>query len=128
MEDQLPDLPTLAPGLGVLGLLMWFLIRVMRQSSGDRSGYEKAIADLATRHDTQIAEVRKQHDDQIAELRQQHTDQIADLRGQVTILRQEVADLRTEVERQRALRWAAEETAARYRRQLGLPAEEVPGG
>lgn len=115
MEELLPNLPTLAPGLGVLGLLSWLLIRVMRVSSADRSGYDRALADL-----------RKQHDAQIAELRQHNGEQIADLRGQMKVLREEVAELRSEVETQRRARWRAEDAAARYRRQLGL-AEEANG-
>lgn len=102
------DLPTFLPSVGVLGLLAWLLIHVMRQASGDRGGYQRAIKDLREDHAAEIKEMSARHDAQITDLRTQ----IAGLRG-------EVAELRTELEAERRARWEAEDTAAHYRRLAG---------
>lgn len=128
MEELLPDLPALAPGLGVLGLLGWLLVRVMRQSSSDRSTYQTDLAALRKYHSEALAAQATRHDGQIAELRQHQGEQMADLRGQVRVLREELAELRTELDQQRRARWRAEDAAARYRRQLGLAPEEAIDG
>lgn len=125
MEELLPDLPALAPGLGVLGLLGWLLVRVMRQSSNDRSTYQADLAALRRHHAETLAAQATRHDGQIAELRQHQGEQIADLRGQVKVLREELAELRAELETTRRARWRAEDAAARYRRQLGIAPEEA---
>jgi Skp family chaperone for outer membrane proteins len=118
--DLLPDLPGLAPPLGVVVVLGWILVRVMRQSSQDRDGYRAAIDQLAARHDREIAALREHHDTVIADLRAQCAEQITGLRAEVVTLRQELADLRVELDQERRTRHKAEDDAARWRRQVDL--------
>jgi len=111
--EFLSDLPALVPSVGVLGLLAWLLIHVMRQASGDRGGYNSAVSALREQHATEIREMTARHDAQIADLRQQ-----------VTALRGEVHDLRVRLEDERQSRWAAEDAVARYRRLTGRDVDE----
>jgi len=99
------DLPALVPSVGVLGLLAWLLVHVMRQASGDRGGYNAVISGLREQHATEIREMAARHDAQIGDLRQQ-----------VTGLRSEVGDLRVQLEQERKARHDAEDAAARLRR------------
>ena len=127
MEELWPTLPSLTPGLGAAALLGWLLVRFWREARQERAAYQQAIAELRAEHATLMREQAARHDAQIAELRQQQATQISDLRGEVTVLRSELTQLRGEVEEQRRARWRAEDAAAHYRRQLGMPPDaEVP--
>lgn len=107
------DLPTFLPSVGVLGLLAWLLIHVMRQASGDRGGYQQAISDLREDHAAEIKEISARYDAQIT-----------DLRGQLKELRAEVADLRDALEAERRARHEAEDQAVHYRRLAGETDDE----
>ena len=102
------DLPAVVPSIGVLGLLVYLLIHVMRQASGDRGAYQAALSGLREQHVVEIKEMVTRHDAQMSDLRQQ-----------MTGLRAEVGDLRARLEDERQARWQAEDAVARYRRLTG---------
>lgn len=104
---NIPDLWPVIPSAGVLGLLAWLIIHIMRQSRDDRSDYAGALA-----------AIREQNAAEIKRLTERHDEQIKDLRNEVSSLRSEVADMRAQLEAERKARWEAEDSAARYRRQL----------
>lgn len=95
--DQIPPLVTTGvPSLGVLGLLAWLVIKVMRQSSADRNSYDQQLSAITDRYDKAIE----------------------DLRGQLSDLRGELREVRRELEEERSRRHAAEDEAAALRRRL----------
>lgn len=110
-----PNLPAVGSFFGVLGLLAWLIIHLMRQNAGDRGGYQKAIAELRQQHAAELEEITARHDAQIT-----------DLRSQINILRAEIADLRTQIEDERRARHAAEDLAAHYRRIAGGDEPDEP--
>ena len=100
------DLQLLGTG-GVAGVLVIVIIYLLRQNFADRRQYQ-----------THIAEVEQRTSDAIAKSDAQH-------QGEITALRTEVGELRTELEKERRARWAAEDDAAKYRR---LHEATQPGG
>lgn len=113
--DLLSEWPTVVPSMGVLGVLVWLIIHLMRQSSGDRGDYQQ-----------QLILIRQQHSVELTELAARYDTQMTDLRKSVGVLRAEVADLKQRIEDERKARWFAEDTAARFRRMVN--GDVVEGG
>lgn len=98
MGDALPDLPGLAQaGLGA-GLLVVLYLKLLVHHRQDRNEGRAERAALVKAHKAELAEARS-----------------------------EIADLRQQLDAQRRRTWAAEDAAAKYRRQLGLPHLGVDG-
>jgi TolA-binding protein len=125
---ELPEWSTLIPGAGFFGLLVFLVLHLMRQASGDRGDYQSVLRDLRRQHADEMKEEREQHADDIREITARHDAQIQDLRSQIGVLRAEVIDLREDVEAERKARWAAEDAAARYRRMIDGGGDAVEGG
>lgn len=115
---DLTELPVVVPSGGILVVLVYLIIHVMRQSSSDRGDYHDAVIELREQHVEEINELTARHSADMGALREQHLGQIEDLRLQVETLRGEVADLRNQIEAERRARWQAEDSAAKYRRLL----------
>jgi TolA-binding protein len=116
---ELPEWSTLIPGAGFFGLLVFLVLHLMRQASGDRGDYQSVLRDLRKQHADEMKEEREQHADDIREITVRHDAQIQDLRSQIAVLRAEVIDLRTDVEEERQLRHKAEDELWKIRRQNG---------
>ena len=125
---ELPEWSTLIPGAGFFGLLVFLVVHLMRQASGDRGDYQQVLRGLREQHTAELKEEREQHTDEIRRLTVRHDAQIQDLRSQIGVLRAEVIDLREDVEAERKARWAAEDAAARYRRMIDGGGDAVEGG
>jgi uncharacterized protein YlxW (UPF0749 family) len=97
--------PTILGTGGVAVVLASVIAYLLRQNHLDRRQYQ-----------THIAEVEKRTAEAIAKSAARSEAEIAGLRT-------EVHQLRTELEHERRLRWAAEDDAAKYRRlhELGAP-------
>lgn len=100
------DLQLLGTG-GVAGVLVVVIIYLMRQNHADRKQYQEHIASVEKSTAAAIAKAEARSD------------------GEIAGLRREVGELRTELESERRLRWAAEDDAAKYRR---LHEAAKPGG
>lgn len=109
---ELPDLPAVGSFFGVLTLLVWLIVRLMRQASGDRGDYQQVLAS-----------VREQHASTMADMIDRHDREIGNLRNEVQHLREELDEMRQQLQEERRGRWKAEDKVAYYRRILG----EVPG-
>lgn len=95
-------------GTGGVGVtLLAVVIYLLRQNYADRRQYQ-----------THIAEVEQRTADAI-------TKSEARAEAEIGTLRTEVRELRTELDKERRLRWAAEDDAAKYRR---LHEAAQPGG
>jgi outer membrane murein-binding lipoprotein Lpp len=125
---EIPEWSTLIPGAGFFGLLVFLVVHLMRQASGDRSDYQQVLRGLREQHADEMREERLGHAAEIRELTARHDAQIQDLRSQIGVLRAEVIDLREDVEQERQARWAAEDAAARYRRMITDGGDAVEGG
>jgi outer membrane murein-binding lipoprotein Lpp len=125
---ELPEWSTLIPGAGFFGLLVFLVLHLMRQASGDRGDYQQTLRGLREQHADEMREERLGHAAEIRELTARHDGQIQDLRSQIGVLRAEVIDLREDVEAERKARWAAEDAAARYRRMIDGGGDAVEGG
>lgn len=99
--------PVLVPSGGVLIVLVWLIIHLVRQASGDRGDYQE-----------QLRALREQHASEIQGLTSRHDSQMKDLRDQITTLRSEVKELRGQIEQERRARWEAEDAAAKWRRKV----------
>lgn len=95
--DSLLEIPGALGGFGALGLLVWWGLRLMRQGAEDRQGAA----------------------DQLTAERAQHTKIVAE-KDQL------IAELQRMLEAERREKWAAQDSAAVYRRRLGL--DEVDTG
>ena len=99
--------PQLLGTAGVAGVLVVVIGYLLRQTFAVRRQYQNHIAEVETRTAAAIAKAEQRSD------------------GEIAALRTEVRDLRTELESERRLRWAAEDDAAKYRR---LHEAAQPGG
>jgi len=125
---EIPEWSTLIPGAGFFGLLVFLVVHLMRQASGDRGDYQQVLRSLREQHTVELKEEREQHSSEIRDITVRHDAQIQDLRSQIGVLRAEVIDLREDVEAERQARWAAEDAAARYRRMINGGGDAVEGG
>lgn len=100
------DLQLLGTG-GVAGVLVVVIIYLLRQNFADRRQYQTHIDEVEKRTAAALAK---------SEARSE---------GEIAALRTEVRELRTELEQERRMRWAAEDDAAKYRR---LHEAAQPGG
>jgi TolA-binding protein len=125
---EIPEWSTLIPGAGFFGLLVFLVIHLMRQASGDRGDYQQTLRGLREQHADEMREERLGHAAEIREITARHDAQIQDLRSQISVLRAEVIDLREDVEAERKARWAAEDAAARYRRMVNGGGDAAEGG
>lgn len=90
----------------MLGLLVFLLIRVMRQSSSDRGDYQQQLNTLREAHAVQLREITARYDGLLNSLEHR-----------IEVLEAQLADVRQQVELERKARWEAEDAAARYRRE-----------
>lgn len=97
---------TAGPQLGITGALVVVIGYFMRSNRSDRKQAETAMAARDAGHSEQVRALRAELDE----------------------VKAEVKALRLELETERRARWRAEDSAALYRRQLGLGPEEAPGG
>jgi hypothetical protein len=105
--------PVLVPPGGVLVALIFLIIHLMRQQSGDRGDYQR-----------QLIALRRQHSEEIEKLITRHDRQITDLRLQLGVSRAEVVEYQETVEGERRARWKAEDSAAKYRRMMEQSSRE----
>jgi outer membrane murein-binding lipoprotein Lpp len=125
---EIPEWSTLIPFGSFFGLLVFLVLHLLRQGSGDRSDYQRVLREQRQQHADEMKEERDQHADDVREITARHDAQIQDLRSQIGVLRAEVIDLREDVEQERQARWAAEDAAARYRRMINGGGDVVEGG
>ena len=108
-----PSLMTLLPTSGVAGVLVVVIVYLLRQNHIDRVQYRADVAAGDARH---VAEVTALH--------LQHASDIEEVRKEIAAMRKVSEQALAETEEERRKRWAAEELAARYRRQLDGVREE----
>jgi biopolymer transport protein ExbB/TolQ len=113
VEAVEPDLAALTSVGGLVGpgsifvLMLVLLVRNMRQNTVDREQYRQ-----------HIVQVQQDAADHAAEREEAHRQAIIEFKEEVRQLRVELRASREEAEAERRARWAAEDTAAEYRRQL----------
>lgn len=105
--------PVLVPSGGVLVVLVFLIVHLTRQQSGDRGDYQRQLIGL-----------RKQHVEEIEKLNTRHDRQITDLRLQLGVSRAEVVECQEVIETERRARWKAEDSAAKYRRMMEQSSRE----
>lgn len=113
--DPILPIAELAPALGAAALLGVLLLRFWRQNSADR-----------TAHNEEVSRIHLQHAEYVRGLVAQHGAEVARLREEIDNMTVTKDRLRANVERERELRWAAQEEAAQLRRQYGV-ASGAPG-
>jgi hypothetical protein len=99
--------PVLVPSGSALVVLVFLVVHLLRQQSGDRGDYQRQLIGL-----------RKQHSEEIEKLTTRHERQVTDLRLQLGVSRAEVVECHETIEEERRARWSAEDSAAKYRRMM----------
>lgn len=101
-----------ASALGALGsgsvvtALVVTIFYLLRQNHTDR-----------TQSLGQITRMHKEHADEIARISQAHASQMEEVREQVAALESKITEALAKYEAERDLRWKAEDSAAKWRRQ-----------
>lgn len=100
--DILSLVPAGSTGLTLLAVVVYF----MRQNHLDRKQYRDDVAAIEARHMVEITAMNARH-----------TTEMQAVSEKLTKLEQSNARVLGELEAERKLRWAAEDDAAKYRRQ-----------
>lgn len=107
-----PSLAALLPTGGVASVLVVVIVYLLRQNATDRRDGRAALKAAQEQH---VAEVKA--------LEERHVAELAGVRKELGNLATQVKDTLEQFERERRLRWRAEDRAADYRRRL---AQYVP--
>lgn len=100
-------LTSLIPTGGIASVLVIVIVYLLRQNHADRVQYRGDVAASEARH---VREVKA--------LEERHVHEMQSVRDELVKLREDIGKSLTELEEERRKRWAAEDTATRYRRQL----------
>ena len=102
-----PALLSLIPGGGIVSVLVFVVIYLLRQNHADRDQYR-----------TDVARIEKRSVDDITNLHDKHVEEMDDVKKELIALRKSNELVIGELEKERRRRWAAEDAAAGYRREL----------
>lgn len=110
-----------APELGLVTLVVFILILILRAASSDRVDYRAALKDTNERHAAELVRLNHDHDAELAELRED-----------IKSLREEVDKLNKTIDVERRARREAEDVAAQAVREarsayFDPPTEILPG-
>lgn len=98
---------SLIPGGGIVSVLVIVIVYLMRQNHADRVQYRNDVARIEARS---VQDIKNLH--------AQHAIEMTEVRDELVALRESNEKVIGELEKERRRRWAAEDAAAGYRREL----------